>query len=91
MDFEKHDPSVTSMKHHVLKALEPSPFFELCVDGFDGSSAHYTYDEFRRLYNDAVESMMHYRYLLSKAKDELEESRNEANNYYLALMEQADL
>ena len=91
MDFEKHDSSVTSMKHHLLKLFEPSPFFDLCADGFDGSSAYYTYDEFRRLYNDAVESMLHYQHLLSKAKNELDEAREEANKYYLALMEQADL
>ena len=77
-----YDSSVTSMQHHLLQELEILPFDdELLAMGFDSSSEVYSLDEFRRLYNDAVESMHHYQYLLSRQKDETERMRQEAKHY----------
>ena len=82
MDSIRHDSSLTTMQHHPLQELEILPFDdELLAIGFDSSSEVYSLDEFRRIYNDAVESMHHYRYLFSRQKDETERMRQEARHY----------
>ena len=86
-----HRSSVTNMQHHLLKDLEPLPFDDmLFADGFDNSSVVYSFDEFRRLYNDAVETMYHYRYLLSRQKQETEKYRFEAERFENLLAEKYD-
>ena len=78
----QHDTSVTSMQHHLLQELESLPFDDdLLAVGFDSSTEVYSLDEFRRLYNDAVESMHHYRYLLSRQMEETEKAYLEAKHY----------
>ena len=52
--------SITSMQHAILKELESAPFDELALLTESGDRIFISYDLFRRLYNDAVESMNNY-------------------------------
>ena len=52
--------SITSMQHAILKELESAPFDELALLTESGDRKFISYDLFRRLYNDAVESMNNY-------------------------------
>ena len=64
--------SVTSMEHRLLSSLGTAPFDDLFAEDFNGDVQCYSFDAFRRLYNDAVESLICYRSLVSA----LEEERN---------------
>ena len=61
------DSSVTTMQHHLLSDLGYFLEDTIAATGFDGSFETYTLDEFRRLYNDAVECRNYYRHLLDIA------------------------
>lgn len=65
-----HNISVTSMKHRILSSLGSSPFDDLFAEDYQGDIQCYSFDAFRRLYNDAVESMNSYRTLLSALEEE---------------------
>ena len=65
--------SVTEMKHALLETLENAPFSDLAAITYDGKYLGFSYDQFRRLYNDAVESMRAYRDLASKYEHDYEE------------------
>ena len=67
------DISVTSLTHHVLADLKPAPFDDLCATDYHGASKFYSYNTFRRLYNDAVESMLHYKSLAEKNRLEADD------------------
>ena len=70
--------SITSMQHAILKELESAPFDELALLTESGDRKFISYDLFRRLYNDAVESMNSYMKLADdyRLKYEEEASRN---------------
>lgn len=85
------DLSVTSMSHQLLKALSPAPFDDLCADLDDGSYRYYSLDQFRRLYNDAVESMRAYEELAGTLELQLELCRDRNSELEHSLMEYADM
>ena len=62
--------SVTSMEHRLLSALGSAPFDDLFAEDFKGDMQFYSFDAFRRLYNDAVESLNCYRSLVSSLEEE---------------------
>ena len=62
--------SVTSMEHKLLSSLGSAPFDDLFAEDFNGDTQCYSFDAFRRLYNDAVESMNCYRSLVSALEEE---------------------
>lgn len=62
--------SVTSMEHRLLSSLGSAPFDDLFSEDFKGDTQYYSFDAFRRLYNDAVESMNCYRSLVSTLEEE---------------------
>ena len=64
------DSSVTSMQHHLLCDLDFFLENTVAATAFDGSFETYALDEFRRLYNDAVECRNYYRHLLDVAISE---------------------
>ena len=72
--------SVTKMNHVLLDSLSDAPFDDLAATDFSGNIELYSFDSFRRLYNDAVESMLSYR---------LAESLEEKAIHYEALYEDA--
>ena len=57
------DFSITALHHSILDRLEPAPFGGLYAVGHEGHDSFYTLDTFRRLYNDAVESIRCYKRL----------------------------
>lgn len=61
--------SLTSMHHTTLTDLSYYLDDNISVTGSDGSFETYTSDSFRRLYNDAVESMNTYRTLAESYRD----------------------
>lgn len=61
------DSSVTTMQHHLLSDLDFFLEDTIAATGFDDSLETYTLDEFRRLYNDALECRNYYRHLLDMA------------------------
>ncbi len=71
--------SVTGFEHRLLESLEESPFGGLYAVGYDGESECYSLDLFRRLYNDAVESMRGYQALASEYAREAEKYRMECD------------
>ena len=62
--------SVTSMEHRLLSSLGSAPFDDLFAEDFKGDMQFYSFDAFRRLYNDAVESLNCYRSLVSSLEEE---------------------
>ena len=64
------DSSVTRMQHRLLCDLDFFLENTVAATGFDDSFETYTLDEFRRLYNDAVECRNYYRHLLDVAISE---------------------
>ena len=64
------DSSVTRMQHRLLCDLDFFLENTVAATGFDDSFETYTLDEFRRLYNDAVECRNYYRNLLDAAASE---------------------
>ena len=89
----KHDDiSVTSMKHTVLSGLESVPLKDLgnlCAVDLHGGARFYSFDSFRRLYNDAVESMDAYRRLLASAEEERDFYASRCSELEAALREMA--
>ena len=71
--------SVTNLTHHLLETLEESPFGGLHAVSYDGGSDFYDLDLFRRLYNDAVESMHSYQSLAAALDREAEKYRLECD------------
>ena len=84
------DISVTSMSHHPLSSLSSAAFDDLCAEAYDGSSFYCSFDQFRRLYNDAVESMLAYKDIAQSLDCELEEARSHIAKLENALREFAD-
>lgn len=54
------DLSLTSMDHAFLQGLELLPFDMIRVSGHVGTYKIYTLEEFRQLYNDALETILAY-------------------------------
>ena len=79
--------SVTQLQHHTLAALEPAPFFDLCAIDYHGNNEFYSYDIFRRLYNDAVESMLHYKRTAEISHLEIDSLRAHCHELECRLME----
>ena len=79
--------SVTALEHHVLATLEPAPFNDLYAEDFQGNAKFYSFDVFRRLYNDAVESMLFYQKLARDYCDKSEMYREQCANLENGLME----
>lgn len=67
--------SITDLKHHLLKTLENGLSEDLYSEGYDGEYNSYSLDTFRRLYNDALESMYCYRILSDVYRREADEYR----------------
>lgn len=82
--------SLTNMSHKLIDTLSAAPFDDLFTENQDGSADTYSFDQFRRLYNDAVESMNAYKLLASTLDYELEDSRKHCNELYNTLMEFTD-
>ena len=85
------DMSVTSMSHQIISSLSGDAFDDLCALACDGSCCLYSFDQFRRLYNDAVESMQAYKDLSARLMIQLEEARDCNNELQQCLMEYADI
>lgn len=79
--------SITQLQHHALAALEPAPFYDLCATDHHGNSEFYSYDIFRRLYNDAVESMRHYKRTAESNHLEIDDLRARCHELECRLME----
>ena len=82
--------SVTNLTHHLLETLEESPFGGLYAVGYDGKSECYDLDLFRRLYNDAVESMHGYQALAATLGREADIYRLECDRLENCLREICD-
>ena len=67
--------SVTNRKHQVLERLSSAPFDDLYATDYKGEISYYSFDTFRRLYNDAVESMLCYERLTESYRQEAEQYR----------------
>ena len=83
--------SVTHLTHHPLAALDPSPFHDLCATDYQGGCEFYSYDVFRRLYNDAVESMLHYKHIAETNCQEINVLHAHCHELECCLMELADV
>ena len=79
--------SVTSMKHSLLASLGSGAFDDLVTEDFNGDMQFYSFDAFRRLYNDAVESMACYRSLISSLEDERDSCISRCNELEDSLRE----
>ena len=79
--------SITSMKHVLIKELAPAPFEELVIYTDAGEHHLLTYDMFRRLYNDAVDSMISYRTLAEDYLQKYEAETARCNMLEQSLME----
>ena len=64
--------SITSMHHTTLTDISYFLDDTLAASGSDGSFETYTLESFRRLYNDAVESMNAYHTLAESYKNKAE-------------------
>ena len=62
--------SVTSMEHRLISVLDSAPFDDILTEDYQGDVQYYSFDAFRRLYNDAVESMNCYRNVVSSLEKE---------------------
>lgn len=74
--------SGTETKHYILAALDyrsPGSFDELQATDFYGNTEIYPLDLFRRLYNDAVETMLFHKRLSEKYYDEADRYRAHCN------------
>ena len=79
--------SVTDLQHCILATLEPAPFTDLHVEDYQGNSGYYSFDIFRRLYNDAVESMQFYKRLAEDYCNTADMYRAQCENLEHHLME----
>lgn len=75
--MDKRDITVTSMEHHIIKELGPAPLGDLMSKAYDGNTSFHSYDAFRRLYNDALESLQETLRIISS----LEAERNRLSEY----------
>ena len=82
--------SVTNLAHRTLACLEAAPFSDLCATDRQGRSEYYSFDVFRRLYNDAVESMLHYKKLAEDCRTEAEGLSLRCRELECQLMELTD-
>ena len=81
--------SVTALEHRILATLEPAPFSDLCAEDYHGNTEFYSFDVFRRLYNDAVESMQFYEQLAEGYCNAADMYRAQCENLEKHLMEYA--
>lgn len=80
--MDRSDITVTSMEHRLIKELSPASFDDgLAAEGYDGNIIFLSYDSFRRLYNDALESIQQALRIIS----ELEDERNKLSEYCASL------
>ena len=79
--------SITSMEHSIIRELEPAPFEELTLLTDSGDRKFISYDVFRRLYNDAVESMNCYMKLTDDYRHKYENEHSRNNMLEQSLME----
>lgn len=84
------DISVTSLTHRVLADLAPAPFHDLCAKDYTDNCEFYSYDTFRRLYNDAVESMLHYKSLAEKNRMEADDLTSRCHELECCIRELAN-
>ena len=78
------------LKHRILISLDPAPFEDLCAADLQGGTEFYSFDVFRRLYNDAVESMLYYRKLAQANRSEADALHVRCQKLECALMELTD-
>ena len=83
--------SVTSLQHHILASLEASPFYDLYAVDYNDNSEFYSFDTFRRLYNDAVESMLHYRLIALEQYSEISELHSRCHELECSIRELSDI
>ena len=79
--------SVTSLKHHLLASLGPAPFADLCATDHHENTELYSFDVFRRLYNDAVESMLYYQKLAQTSQEQADAYSHRCQELEYRLME----
>ena len=79
--------SLTNMSHKLIDTLSSGAFDDLFTENMDGSTDNYSFDQFRRLYNDAVESMNSYKLIACTLDHELENSRKHSDELYNSLLE----
>lgn len=80
--------SITEMHHTRLSNLAPFLGDTLGATGEDDTFEAYSYEDFRRLYNDAVETMQYYWMLAQHYHEEYEHFRD---RYYELFDEVNDL
>lgn len=79
--------SITNMKHKIIASLEPVPFDdELRLSFYDDDPVFCPFDSFRRLYNDAVESMQGYKDLAVQYMYKAEQAQKESA-HFMSLIE----
>ena len=82
--------SVTSMSHKFITDLLIDPFDGLCAVDNEGCFENYSLDQFRRLYNDALESMLAYRQVAQDLENDLETLRRHNSKLEQSLREFAE-
>lgn len=82
--------SLTKMSHKLIDTLSAAPFDDLFAEYKDGTTDTFSFDQFRRLYNDAVESMNAYRLIAGTLDYELEDLQKHCDGLNVALMDYAE-
>ena len=82
--------SITNMNHVIIEELSPAPFDELALRLHSGEYQFLSYDMFRRLYNDAVESMQAYRKLAEDYQKKYVTEHEYADRLQQSLIELSD-
>lgn len=81
--------SLTKMSHKLIDTLSAAPFDDLFAEYPDGTTDTFSFDQFRRLYNDAVESMNAYRFMAGTLDYELDGLQRHCDSLNAALMDYA--
>lgn len=82
--------SITNLNHGIIDELSPAPFDELALRLHSGEYQFLSYDMFRRLYNDAVESMQAYRKLAEDYQQKYVAEHEYADRLQQSLIELSD-
>ena len=82
--------SITEMSHMIITELSPAPFDELALVTNTGDYQFISYDMFRRLYNDAVESMYAYMRLADDYQLKYEAEHELADSLQQSIIELTD-
>ena len=82
--------TITGMNHVIIDDLSPAPFDELSLHLHSGEYQFLSYDMFRRLYNDAVESMQAYKKLAEDYQQKYITEHEYADSLQQSLIELSD-